>query len=92
MLENCPICGRVLQIGKDGERKIRYQPEWEDKFKRGEITLEELNQHSEVYKKRQMVCGTDSIPELDGKPCLNYHGGNMSNPLKVVEEIDLIIT
>jgi hypothetical protein len=89
MLENCSICGIALINGRDGKQQIRYPSEWLQKFKNGEITLEELNKHAEIYYTRERLCNTDSLPSMEGNPCPNYHGGNMSDPVIVVETIEI---
>lgn len=88
-IENCPTCGIALINGRDGKQQIRYPAEWKQKFEAGEITLEELNQHAEVYYTRERLCGTDHVPELDNAPCPNYHGGDISNPKKIVAVIEI---
>lgn len=56
MLETCPICGHSLRNGTDGPNKIKYPDEWRAQFDAGEITLEELNDHAQVYYERARLC------------------------------------
>lgn len=103
MLEVCPICGQSLRNGIDGQNKIRYPVEFRNKFDSGEITLEELNDHAEVYYERARLCfnsgNANPYVSGDGKefllnpPCANFYGirgGTIENPDVVVETITII--
>lgn len=105
MLEVCPLCGQSLRNGMDGPNKIRYTAEDRKKFDAGEITLEELNDHAEVYYERARLCfnsgnentlrygtGENEIRQLN-PPCANFYGvrgGTIENPDVVVETITII--
>lgn len=102
MIETCPLCGHKLIIGKDSEKKIKYDPEDVAKFQNGKITLEELTTLAKIYFTRTMLCSfsgnENTLVGGDGKeftlnpPCQNYYGrdgGTIDNPHAVVEVVTI---
>lgn len=100
MLETCNLCGQTLRNGADGPNKIRYPEEWRTKFDAGEITLEELNDHAQVYYERARLCfnsgNENTFTDERGNvirtnpPCPNFYGirgGTIENPDVVVETV-----
>jgi hypothetical protein len=102
MLDVCPLCQRPLRNGTDGPNIIKYPQEYRDKFDAGEITLEELNEHAQVYYERARLCfnegNQNTFTDGDGKthllnpPCSNFYGirgGTIENPDTVVEYVTI---
>ena len=102
MLETCPLCGQALRNGMDSKNHVKYDPELKAKFDAGEITLEELNEHAEIYYFRDRLCfnsgNQNTFKDGEGNehlmnpPCPNYYGirgGTIETPDVVVEAVTI---
>lgn len=83
-MNKCPSCGRGLRIGKDSPLKIEYPPEKLQEFAAGLLSIEQLNEHAIFYYMRDCVCPSQSIPELDGKPCPQF--GKVVETIKIIDK------
>ena len=84
MMNNCPTCGRGLRIGQDSPLKIEYPPDKLQEYAAGMISLEQLNEHAVFYYMREFVCPSQSIPELEGKPCPQF--GKVVETIKIYDK------
>lgn len=83
-MNKCPTCGRGLRIGQDSPLQPERTDETISKFAAGEISLAEFDAATKYFYMRDLVCPSQSIPELEGKPCPQF--GKVVETIKIYDK------